>query len=80
MTVGAIEKLGVFPGAISGAYYVVQLVRKENLQGTYAPIVFGGLAILYALASRQLFVAFRLEQLALMAKRATGVLAAKRRP
>jgi hypothetical protein len=70
LTVGAVEKLGLVPGAVVGAYYLLQLVREENIQSTHLPLVFASVAVVYVLAGRQLFVVLRLEQLALIAKRA----------
>jgi hypothetical protein len=79
LTVGAIEKLGVVPGAVVGGYYLIQLVRNEQLQGTYLPWLFVSAAIVYGLAGRQSFFTFRLEQLALMLKRAADAAAKDRR-
>jgi hypothetical protein len=72
LMVGPVDKLGIVPSAVSGVAYLAGLVGEQKYQGLFLPSAFVGAAILYLWSARLMFVALRLDRVALVAQRAAA--------
>ncbi|HSD39665.1 MAG TPA: hypothetical protein VLC92_19325 [Rhodocyclaceae bacterium] len=69
---GAIDKVGIFPSAITGYFYAKEILSKPDYSSSGLEWVFGGLVALYIAAVVFMTASQRIERLALVAKHAAA--------
>jgi hypothetical protein len=69
---GAIDKVGIFPSAITGYLYAREILSKPDYASSGLEWVFGGLVALYIAAVVFMTASQRIERLALVAKHAAA--------
>jgi hypothetical protein len=70
--IGAIEKVGIFPGAIAGYFYAKEILEKPSYASSGLEWVFAGLVAFYIMATVFMTASQRIERLALVAKHAAA--------
>lgn len=69
---GAIDKVGIFPGAIAGYVYAREILEKPNFSSSGIEWAFAALVAFYILAASLMTVSQRIERAALISRHAAA--------